>query len=250
MPRTPEHVQDTWITDRIRNQYGAGEGTTFPPRMQQGIRIPLANNFKVIRRDEFLGGVLATLSWSIPASNARLPIDSFLISLKGVLSGTAEVNMTPVTARVSPCVIRILSSIETVATVSIQTVLTNGQCSSIELSPTVSIKTIAPEIVASDLGPDTSRLIVGGGTPIVNKTAAYTPTVLDYTINCTANSFTVTLPDSVGLSGKMYVIKNSGTGIITINTTSSQTIDGSLSVTISATEALQVQSDDANWIII
>ena len=32
----------------------------------------------------------------------------------------------------------------------------------------------------------------------------------DYTIDCTANSFTVTLPTAVGITGRIYNIKNSG----------------------------------------
>lgn len=88
--------------------------------------------------------------------------------------------------------------------------------------------------------------------PYVAKTATYTITNSDHTVNCTANSFTVTLPTAVGIVGRQYIIKNSGTGIITINTTSSQTIDGqaSGSLTLNNPDALTVMSDGANWIII
>lgn len=89
----------------------------------------------------------------------------------------------------------------------------------------------------------------------VAKTANYTATVTDYTIDCTANSFTVTLP-TAGASvtgvpaGRVYVIKNSGAGTITIATTSSQTIDGTTPPTIAAGGILVVQSTGSNWIII
>jgi hypothetical protein len=94
-----------------------------------------------------------------------------------------------------------------------------------------------------------------GGTPIssnyVAKTATYSAAASDFVINCTANTFTVTLPTAVGITGKQYCVKNSGTGVITIDTTSSQTIDGVTSKVLSVQyEYLWVMSNGANWIII
>lgn len=86
----------------------------------------------------------------------------------------------------------------------------------------------------------------------VAKTAAYTLTDSDYTVNATSGTFAFTLPTAVGITGRVYVIKNSGTGTITINTTSSQTVDGNASGAISLAQydSYTVQSDGANWIII
>jgi hypothetical protein len=83
------------------------------------------------------------------------------------------------------------------------------------------------------------------------KTTTYTIKTTDYTIDCTSGTFTLTLPTAVGTSGtgEVYVIKNSGTGIITVNTTSSQTIDGVLTLTLIQGAAVTVQSNNANWII-
>jgi len=83
----------------------------------------------------------------------------------------------------------------------------------------------------------------------VAKTANYTITTLDYTVNCTANSFTVTLPTAIGHT-RIHNIKNSGTGTITVNTTSSQLIDGLLIQTVATLANLQIQSNGANWIIL
>jgi len=47
----------------------------------------------------------------------------------------------------------------------------------------------------------------------VAKIADYIATEFDYTIDCIANSFTVTLPSPTGVKGRIYNIKNSGTGI-------------------------------------
>jgi hypothetical protein len=82
------------------------------------------------------------------------------------------------------------------------------------------------------------------------KTANYTVNSVDNTINCTSGTFTVTLPTSVGIAGRFYNIKNSGVGVITVATTSSQTIDGVTTKTLAATKGITVQSTGANWIII
>jgi hypothetical protein len=82
----------------------------------------------------------------------------------------------------------------------------------------------------------------------VAKTGTYTATAVDYTIDCTSGSFTVTLPTAVGITGRVYIIKNSGAGTITMAGTSSQTFDGLASPTIAAGAAAQYQSNNANWI--
>jgi len=85
----------------------------------------------------------------------------------------------------------------------------------------------------------------------VAKTANYTLTIDDRLVNCTANSFTITLPTAVGITGREYIIKNTGSATtITIASTSSQTIDGSIPSTYNVTTLtpLRVMSDGANWI--
>lgn len=80
-------------------------------------------------------------------------------------------------------------------------------------------------------------------------TASRTLDNTDYIVNCTANSFTVTLPTAVGITGRQYIIKNTGSATtITIATTSSQTIDGSAPGTVTTLTPLRVVSDGANWI--
>lgn len=85
-------------------------------------------------------------------------------------------------------------------------------------------------------------------TGYVAKTATYAILSYDHTINCTANSFTVTLPTAVSIAGKVYVIKNTGVGTITLATTSAQTIDGSAPGTVVAGAVTVLQSTGANWI--
>lgn len=82
------------------------------------------------------------------------------------------------------------------------------------------------------------------------KTSAYTVGPFDSTIDCTANSFAVTLPTAVGVAGRTYVVKNSGSGVITVDTTSSQTIDGAATDTLATAISRTYQSNGANWIIV
>lgn len=86
----------------------------------------------------------------------------------------------------------------------------------------------------------------------VAKTSGYTLTASDGTVECTSGTFTLTLPTAVGCTGRIYNMKNSGSGVITLNTTSSQTIDGNASgtLTLNQYENLIVQSNNANWIIL
>ncbi len=87
---------------------------------------------------------------------------------------------------------------------------------------------------------------------IVSKTANYTTLSTDDIVNCTANSFTVTLLTAVGRSGRAQTVKNTGTGTITMAATSSQTIDGlsAGSWTVPPGFALTFASDGANWILV
>ena len=88
------------------------------------------------------------------------------------------------------------------------------------------------------------------GNEITSISSEYTITSTDYFINCTANTFDINLPTAVGASGKMYQIKNSGTGIITVNADGSETIDGNSTQDLFKDESITIISDNANWYII
>lgn len=93
------------------------------------------------------------------------------------------------------------------------------------------------------------------GAAITTKTTGYTATTSDETVlaNASTGVFNVTLPTAVGATGKIYVIKkiDSTANVVTVNTTSSQTIDGALTRALSYQyDAIQVQTDGANWFII
>jgi catalase (peroxidase I) len=91
---------------------------------------------------------------------------------------------------------------------------------------------------------------LGGITfPATGINATYTVGVNDYLIDITGNTITVTLPTAVGVNGKNYVIKNRGTGVVTVETTSSQTIDGANSKSLNNNDGIEIISDGSNWII-
>ena len=82
------------------------------------------------------------------------------------------------------------------------------------------------------------------------QTGTYTATISDHVINCTANTFTVTLPTAVGIAGRQYVVKNSGTGVITVDGDAAETIDGATTVSLPTQyDAITLASDGANWVI-
>jgi len=85
---------------------------------------------------------------------------------------------------------------------------------------------------------------------IVAKTANYTVLPTDDVIICGAGneSFTITLPPvaTVG-TGKVYFIKNVGSGTITVDGNGSETIDGDATRTLNQNDCLQIESNGTGW---
>lgn len=99
----------------------------------------------------------------------------------------------------------------------------------------------------------TSNGVFNNTTSIRNVTTDITLSITDYTINVVASvNTTQTLPDATTIKGKIYNIKNSdsGTAVVTVATTSSQTIDGSSTQTVNSLNNIKVQSDGSNWIVL
>ena len=84
----------------------------------------------------------------------------------------------------------------------------------------------------------------------VAVTSTYLILTTDLLVDCTTGSFTVTLPTAVSVVGKQYVLVNSGSGVITVATTSSQTINSSVTQVLNSGNSITVISNGANWIII
>jgi hypothetical protein len=77
----------------------------------------------------------------------------------------------------------------------------------------------------------------------------YLVTYADNTIEC-RNAITITLPSAIGVSGKIFNIKNTSSGTVTISPSLSQTIDGLSSETVQQYENITVQSNGTNWVIL
>ena len=84
----------------------------------------------------------------------------------------------------------------------------------------------------------------------VTKSANYTITTSDYFIEADTKDITITLPTAVSIQGRTFYIINSSTGVIEVDTTSSQTINGELTQTIPCDSTMAVVSDNTNWRII
>lgn len=91
------------------------------------------------------------------------------------------------------------------------------------------------------------------GVSVTTQSGAYVITTSDSVILCNTTSagFAVTLPTAVGNTRAYHIKKIAAANTLTINTTSSQTIDGGTSIAITALdETITVVSDNANWRII
>ena len=82
----------------------------------------------------------------------------------------------------------------------------------------------------------------------VNLTLAYNTHRI---VECIASNLQITLPTAVGKAGIDFVVKQSNFTNTTILTTSSQTIDDSLSITLNNPyESRTFVSNNLNWIIV
>ena len=96
-------------------------------------------------------------------------------------------------------------------------------------------------------------MIVMGGVYYSYKgiTQSYIPTDNDYFIDCLSGSFSVVLPTAVSPTpnyNRSYVLKNSGSGVISIIGTASQTIDNSFTYSLSQYDSVRLLSNGNNWV--
>jgi hypothetical protein len=112
----------------------------------------------------------------------------------------------------------------------------------IDINGTVTQFTPVGEVLAGSVAYSLNQIDAG----------PYLIAATDHSIECTANSFTVTLPDSAPIAGRVYFITNSGAGTITLDTTSAQTfvnVSGTpTSITLGTKSAIMVQSNGSEWL--
>jgi hypothetical protein len=80
--------------------------------------------------------------------------------------------------------------------------------------------------------------------------SAYSLSSQDNIVIASSGTFSITLPSAVSLTGRVFVVQNSGSGTITLNTTSSQVISGSLTQTLAQWESFYVASNGSDWVIV
>lgn len=117
-------------------------------------------------------------------------------------------------------------------------------------------KTTNSVLINTETDDTINKLQVNGASKfdgaITTKTQVVaTNTTLDtiHQIVIVSNGSTITLPTAVGITGRQYNIIRSGTANVLINTTSSQTISGQNSITLTEQwSSIVVVSDGSNWV--
>lgn len=87
-----------------------------------------------------------------------------------------------------------------------------------------------------------------------SQAGAYATTAINLTLT-TAHHWvkataacTITLPTAIGITGREYIITATANSVV-IDGNASETISGSLTVTLNTGDTLQIKSDNANWFI-
>ncbi len=104
---------------------------------------------------------------------------------------------------------------------------------------------------------DDSNNISGVGTIVVAglrlayaaKTGAYTATTSDDVLNVTSGTFTLDLPATSTCAGKTLRVKNSGTGVVTLDGNSSETVEGVATFPLGAGSYVEFTSTGSAWIL-
>lgn len=94
-------------------------------------------------------------------------------------------------------------------------------------------------------------LSAAGSTQLINVilvNSNYTALTTDYYIGATNNNITVTLP--LGVTGKVYIVKNQVNGHITVTGTSGQKLDTSTTKSLGTNDSIVVVFDGTRWNII
>jgi hypothetical protein len=113
----------------------------------------------------------------------------------------------------------------------------------------------ALEAVQAELGTDpagtfaTVKARLAAYDAYAAKTSAYTATVDDGTLNVTSGTFTLDLPAASTFTGRSLQVKNSGTGVVTLDGNSSETIEGVATFPLGPGSYVQITSIGSAWIL-
>lgn len=81
------------------------------------------------------------------------------------------------------------------------------------------------------------------------KTSAYTATVSDHTLNVTSGTFTLDLPAASTCTGQSLKVRNSGSGVVTLDGNSSETVDGVATFPLGSGSYVEITSTGSAWIL-
>lgn len=101
------------------------------------------------------------------------------------------------------------------------------------------------------LGVTIAKMAAGnaGKFNVTAQTSTYTAVSGDL-VKCTSGTFTVNLPAASGWAGENITVKNLGTGTITVDGNSSETIDGSATHALFGGDSATYVSDGTNVVVI
>ena len=113
----------------------------------------------------------------------------------------------------------------------------------------------AVEAVQAELGTDpaggyaTVKARLDALVAYAAKTGAYTATVADHTLNVTSGTFTLDLPAASTCTGQSLKVKNSGTGVVTLDGNSSETVEGVATFPLGPGSYVEITSTGSAWIL-
>lgn len=244
--------------DRLINLASTGEGSNLPPRQFGSLRVPIVTNLRILQTQSFIGGTDYTLAWNSPEF-PNVKIAQYNVYVTGI-NGVTE-PQGPYTAHSSPAVINVSVRQTSRLIFTVQTQLTNGLTSPINVSPSVAAEALTPTVSGGNLAPSgvtpgtygtssqvgTFTVDAGGLiTSAVNTqiyldrlrlpvrtetTGPYTIVATDFLVigDTTGGSFTINLP-ATPTAGDMYSVKKSVAANTLTFSGNGKNIDGAASV--------------------
>lgn len=192
------------------------------------VKKPNGGLFKVARSSFGGGGSGTVTNFS--------KVDGF-----GIISSVANPTTTPVlTIRTDTTAVRTVLNSYTKAQTDVRY---------IKASPFSGVQQVDNTLVVNgNLNVTSTTQTFGLKTLVSVISGAQTLSATQHTINCTGGPYTITLPTGLSNTGQQYVIKNNGTGIITLAVTGSDTIDGATTFAINIGESVSISSNySAGW---
>jgi len=177
--------------------------------------------------------VLATVNSNVGSFGTATQVATFSVNAKGLTTAAGNTSIQIAESQVTNLVTDLAAKQDNL---TLTTVGTSGAASLI--GATLNIPNYA--------GGGGSAGITRSVSNISGTTSAGSTALVDYVYICTG-TFTLTLPTAVS-NTNLYTVKNSGSGTITVATTSSQTIDGNASMLVGPGSSRDLVSNNTNWV--